>query len=524
MHHFATTLIQSQQLQWQMPPAEWFATTIERFGLWQRDGAYGQRMLTKLINDCRAMQTSSSHELIRELLERIRHEPDSASPELKTNANAVQIMTVHAAKGLEFTAVFVPDAHAFDVRPGKQITFQSGVLVDPESEEIAQKDEYQKLERQKYNEVVALWYVALTRAKRFLMVSAAGKEKDSLFRGMSESLKESPIEGVDMTPVEMAFSVDTTPAPAHSTSPQTPPQRIASKQIIALSPSGLHELTQCPKRYRFQRRSGLDDLLEVEEQSITPHWIDTPTGHYTLPSHLDAWQGLAQEPMEVPILDDPQAAGKSARAIGSLFHLATELHAHHPRANAQHLCQLAVQRHGKSVNPETEQLLIAMVLTYLGSPLGQQPPQIHEVEQRIRWRIETPRALVEMTGVVDRQWNGMIVDYKTDESMDGIIERHGDQLRLYAQAWMRQQQQTTIPAIAVYHARTGTLIPIPNDDLLMRQTQQRVAMAATHLVAGDYPARPEYHYCRHCPARAICAEGRTLVPPQDIPAFEPFGW
>jgi len=165
-----------------------------------------------------------------------------------------------------------------------------------------------------------------------------------------------------------------------------------------------------------------------------------------------------------------------------------------------------------------------MLTTYLASPLGQHPPQLHEVEQRIRWRIETPRALVEMTGVIDRQWNGMIVDYKTDESMDGIVERHSDQLRLYAQAWMRQQQHASIPAIAVYHARTGTMIPIPNDELLMRQTQQRVATAATHLVEGDYPARPEHHYCRHCPARAICAEGRTLVPPQEIPAFEPFGW
>lgn len=526
IQQFVTTLINAQHLQWQLPPAEWFATTIEQFGLWQRDGAYGQRMLTKLINDCRAMQTGSSHELIRELLERIRHEPDSASPELKTNANAVQIMTVHAAKGLEFMAVFVPDAHAFDVRSDEQMTFQSGVLVDPSSEDSTQRTASLELERQKYNEVVALWYVALTRAKRFLMVSATenSKKRDSLFRKMYDSLNDTPIHGVTTTPVDV--TVINEPFPDEPTIANQRPhiQRIASKQIISLSPSGLHELMQCPKRYRFQRRSGLDDLLEVEEQVSTPHWTDAPAGHYTLPSHLDAWQSLAQEPIELPIADDPQAVGKSARAIGSLFHFATEIHAHHPHADAQHLCQLAVQRYGKPVNPDTMHLLISMLTTYLASPLGQHPPRLHEVEQRIRWRIETPRALVEMTGVIDRQWNGMIVDYKTDESMDGIVERHGDQLRLYAQAWMRQQQHASIPAIAVYHARTGTMIPIPNDELLMRQTQQRVATAATHLVEGDYPARPEHHYCRHCPARAICAEGRTLVPPQEIPAFEPFGW
>ncbi|MEY3989903.1 MAG: hypothetical protein RI985_984 [Chloroflexota bacterium] len=525
IHQFVVNLIHTQHMQWQLPPAEWFALTIERFGLWQRDGAYGQRMLTKLINDCRAIQVGSSQELVRELLERIRHEPDSASPELKTNANAVQIMTVHAAKGLEFTAVFVPDAHAFDVRSNKQMTFQSGVLVDPTSEDSTQARIYTELERQQYNEVVALWYVALTRAKRYLMVSAVGNGKNGLFTRMYESLQVEPIDGVDCTPMESPIEMMTPVITPRHSSDSTHTQRIASKQIIALSPSALHELTQCPKRYRFQRRSGLDELLEFDDQASTSYGSTAPTqGHYTLPIHLDAWQGIDPEPNEWQVQDDPQAAGKSARAIGTLFHLASELHAHHPHADAQHLCQRALQRYGKPVNQETTQLLIMMVDSYLASPLGQTPPQLHHVEQRMRWQVETPGALVEMTGVVDRLWNDMIVDYKTDESIDGIVERHGDQLRLYALAWMRQRQLTTIPAIAVYHARTGTLIPIPNDELLMRQTQQRLAVAAQHIVTGDYPARPEHAYCRHCPARAICAEGRTLVPPQEIPAFEPFGW
>jgi len=525
IQRFVTHLIYIQHMQWQVPPAEWFATAVERFDLWQRDGAYGQRMLTKLINDCRALQASSSHELIRELLKRIRHEPDSASPELKTNANAVQIMTVHAAKGLEFTAVFVPDAQAFDVRPSKQITFQNGVLIDPDSTDASQQAAFAELERQKYNEVVALWYVALTRAKRYLMVSAAGKDKDSLFRNMYDSLTDTPIYGVDITPIDVAITGATTPVAPVISSNHEQSQRIASKQIIALSPSALHELTQCPKRYRFQRRSGLDELLEIDERVDTTYWTNAPAqGRYTLPMYQDAWQGIAAEPITQLVSDDPQATSASARAIGSLFHLATELHAHHPHADAKQLSNLAVPYYGKAITPETVHLLTTMIATYLASPFGQTPPQLHEVEQRLRWRIETPQALVEMTGIVDRLWNGMIVDYKTDEHIDGITERHGDQLRLYAQAWMHQHQHTTIPAIAIYHARTGSIIPIPNDELLMRHTQQRVATAAIHLVNGDYPARPDHTYCGHCPARSICPDGKSILPSQDIPAFEPFGW
>ncbi|MBM4413021.1 MAG: ATP-dependent helicase, partial [Chloroflexi bacterium] len=525
IQEFVNNLIAVQRKQWEFAPAEWFAATLEQFGLWQRDGAYGQRMLTKLINDCRALQSGSSRELLRELLERIRYEPDSASPELKTNANAVQIMTVHAAKGLEFTAVFVPDAHAFDTRTNKHMTFQSGVLVDPQSDESTQAQAVVELERQKYNEMVALWYVALTRAKCYLMVSAVGLEKNSLFTAMYESLQDAPIAGVDCTLVHTTDATVATlplPTPEQHTHTVT---RIASKQIITLSPSALHELVQCPQRFRYQRRSGLDHLLDHAEDVAPMYWTDAPSiGHYTLPQLQDAWTGIHVEPTQLEAADDPYTAGQNARAIGSLFHLAAESHAYHPQATAQQLTEVAVQRYAKAVDHQTKRLLTEMLTTYLASPVGQSVPRVQEVEQRMRWRVETPHALIEMSGVIDRHWNNMIIDYKTDETTDGIVERHGDQLRLYAQAWMRLQKQTQIPNIAVYHTRSGTLHQIPNDERAMRQTQQLLADGAAMIVQREYPARPAYTFCRHCPARPICPDGKSVVPPQEIPLYEPFDW
>lgn len=523
---FVANVSATHHAQWEVAPAEWFAEALERFGLWNRDGAYGKRMLTKLINDCRALNSSASHDLIRELLNRIRHEPESASPELKTNMNAVQIMTVHAAKGLEFTAVFVPDAHAFSVRSNKQITFQSGILVDPTSDEPTQRTAHTELERQKANEMVALWYVALTRAKRYLMVSAIKLDKGTLFTRMYESLQQHPLPQVECGVGAISPIFAPTSAPNITQAHPLPTiQRIANKQIITLSPSALHELTLCPQRYRFQRRSGLDELLIRDEDVPTVYWSDaTSTGYYTLPTYQDAWLGLPEEPHEIQMHEDPESAGRSARAIGSLFHLATEAHAHLPNANSAQLCQRAIERYGKPVDTQTTRLLHEIVGIYKESPLGQSAPQLHEVEQRIRWSVETPLAVIEMTGVIDRQWNGTIIDYKTDEHLDGLAERHGDQLRLYAQAWMRHHRHSTAPAIAVYHARTGNLIQIANDERAMRHTQQHLATAAAHLVNGDYPARPVHTYCRHCPARTICPDGKTVVPAQDIPAFEPFGW
>lgn len=526
IRQFADHLMQTQHAQWEVVPAEWFAGAIERFGLWERDGAYGQRMLTKLINDCRAMQVGTSQELIGELLNRIRHEPDSASPELKTNMNAVQIMTVHAAKGLEFTAVFVPDAHAFGIRQNKQITFQSGLLVDPTSDNLQQQAAHTALERQKSNEMIALWYVALTRAKQYLMVSATKLDKGALFTQMYESIQNDPIYGVECASIVGDITAPPTQdmsIPHHASSIQT--TRLGSKHIIALSPSALHELMLCPQRYRFQRRSGLDELLINSDDNYDMHWTDAPhDGYYTLPVLQSAWHGMTDEPGEQQAFEDPESTGADARALGSLFHLAAELHAYHPNADATQLTALALKRYGKPIVTSAHHIFHHMVATYLASPLGSNPPLLHEVEQRLRWKVETPLAVVEMTGVIDRIWHGTIIDYKTDEHIDGIAERHGDQLRLYAQAWMRQHKLQSAPQIAVYHARTGIMTPIDNDDYSMQQTHQRVVAAATHLVKGDYPARPSQGYCSHCPARAICPDGKTLLPVQDIPAFEPFGW
>jgi ATP-dependent exoDNAse (exonuclease V) beta subunit len=244
-------------------------------------------MLTKLVNDCRALPAVNVPDLLGQLVERMRDDPESAAPELKTDANAVQIMTVHAAKGLEFAAVFIPDAHAFTLRTEKNLTFQPGYLVDP-----AHPDEHQhrlshELERQHFTELLALWYVALTRAKHWLMVSAhvPTRSSSSQFTVTFDYLQQHPIAGVDCRDIEIVPTFRAQPLPTTSVVNDTHTDPLSCKRIINLSPSAMHELSQCPRRYRFQRRSGLDALYSAEydesvyvAQSVTP-----ASGQYVLP-------------------------------------------------------------------------------------------------------------------------------------------------------------------------------------------------------------------------------------------------
>jgi ATP-dependent exoDNAse (exonuclease V) beta subunit len=498
--------------QWQLAPAEWLHTMVHACGLWQRDGAYGQRMLTKLINDCRTMPAANVPDLLGQLVERMRDDPESAAPELKTDTNAVQIMTVHAAKGLEFAAVFIPDAHAFTLRAEKNPTFQPGYLVDPTHPDATQHRMTHELERQHYNELLALWYVALTRAKHWLMVSAhvPSKNNNSQFTVTFDYLQQLPIAGVDCRDIEIVPSFRAQPLPMTSSVNTTHTDPLPYKRIINLSPSAIHELTQCPRRYRFQRRSGLDVLYSAEydesvyvAQSVTP-----ASGQYVLPqSYAPASNDNAPEPDANTGSDDPEQQGANARILGTLFHAAVEAHAGLPNGTAADLVAAAVQRYGQAVSQAIQSELLTFVQRYLDSPLGKQAPQPHQVEQRIRWQIDMPAAVVELSGVIDRLTTTQIIDFKTDLDSAGISTRHGDQLRLYAHAIMQQQAATQPSELVVYHVRSGEQITIANDPPSMHQTMLRLEKAVQHIVNSDYPAVPRADYCIHCPARVMCPEG-----------------
>ncbi len=119
---------------------------------------------------------------IREKLLRQRHTTEV--PKANINAegmDAVRILTIHAAKGLQFPMVFVPSLDE-SIRP------RSGpVVIDDDAGEISfgyeedsakrAKDETFRINLRKYEEEEKrLFYVALTRARDYLMMFGSHKE------------------------------------------------------------------------------------------------------------------------------------------------------------------------------------------------------------------------------------------------------------------------------------------------------------------------------------------------------------
>lgn len=94
---------------------------------------------------------------------------DEGAAEDATTPNAVQIMTVHGAKGLEWPVVFLPRISSANFPSSKRNqgpeTFLDDNLFDPH--DFASGDEGER----------RLWYVGLTRCRKFLHISSPDRPK-----------------------------------------------------------------------------------------------------------------------------------------------------------------------------------------------------------------------------------------------------------------------------------------------------------------------------------------------------------
>jgi DNA helicase-2/ATP-dependent DNA helicase PcrA len=100
---------------------------------------------------------------------------------LLVTPDAVSISTIHSAKGLEFAAVFMADVCA-NRFPSAMARRDPGLPFDGPI--TARIDEADLIDNENYDHERRLMYVALTRAERYLFVTASGTRQSRFFRAI----------------------------------------------------------------------------------------------------------------------------------------------------------------------------------------------------------------------------------------------------------------------------------------------------------------------------------------------------
>jgi ATP-dependent exoDNAse (exonuclease V) beta subunit len=405
-------------------------------------------------------------------------EPDAPSED---SANAVQVMTVHSAKGLEFPMVFVAALHkgvetklpvvTFSPRIGLGARWRNPAKREDEDDLFQHEIRQERAERENA-ESHRLLYVAMTRAEQQLVLSFSGKPKewarvvadklqlpldtcrDELLTRTAPDGKEwrlhllvtdrMPDVGQAFRPVEPVDNIELLLRP-----------EVTEQQNSNATVTDLVAFANCPRQYYL--------------------------GHYL---------GLEGRPRKLP--EAEEVGGISAGELGSQVH--------------------ALLAGSPVPEPDEEALRLAGV--FRQSPLGRRLERASRVEREFDFLMAVEDLVIR--GQVDLWFEEggelVIVDYKTDSVTATEAHRraqdHALQLRLYALAVERFAGR--VPDRAwLYFLRPNTLVEVDLTPSLLERPEQIVRDFEEAQSKLEFPLN-EGERCHRCQFfRDLCPAGRA---------------
>jgi ATP-dependent exoDNAse (exonuclease V) beta subunit len=252
-------------------------------------------------------------ELARQLRAQAARPP--REPEAEVEApDAVAILTVHQAKGLEWPVVFVPDLGARPRSDGRRAVLDPAGRVcamrydaaaDRFDETASVREAREHERRAAAAESRRLLYVAMTRARDHLVLSGEAANGAEGWRGLVEAAAVERPELVRRVAIEEAGSagagapLEEATATAAPVRPALAPPRLAGAPAIAAVRAAVTELAEyarCPRRHHLGRVLGV-----TEPRGARGAAADDPgraTARGTLAHAMLAEADLAAPPLE----------------------------------------------------------------------------------------------------------------------------------------------------------------------------------------------------------------------------------
>lgn len=398
--------------------------------------------------------------------------------EARENENAVRLMTVHAAKGLEFPQVFIlrANANSFPASYKETLVAFPRELRDPGSvTEADDKTLHSQEERR-------LFYVAMTRARDSLHIYArqgrgkTNKNPDGYMRELIEDrnlsrwLAAIPARGAQAK-LDL-FAATAVAYPAESQTNRWFDIPVSDGLHSRLSASAVDTYERCGLQFKLDR----DWRIAAKPAAAMQYGAAI---HRVLKTYFDSVQ-----------LGRP----KTDEELIELFR--------------HDLAEAGIQE--KYQHELYEKQGIAQLRDFLAAARSLPPAQVLHTEQSFEIRVG-PTAVVGRIDRIDRRPDGSvaIIDYKTGKARDQEDADESLQLSLYAIA-AREKWGYTVGSLIFHNLEENVPIFTSRREADLLAARQRVEAAAQGIADGKFEAKPGMH-CNFCAYRSLCPEKEKRV-------------
>ncbi len=466
----------------QMTAAELFSELAEALGIGVAAAAEDRKYFDRLAQFVREWQPKSETQRLKEFVEYLDYF-DQAGGSInleQESGDAVQLMTVHAAKGLEFEHVYVLRL----VQRGFPAGEKPRVLEFPAElmkEEQPQGSFHIQEERR-------LFYVAVTRARQRLTLNTVENKRSKPSPFLDDILMDAQIKRRDIEqlapPASVATAAAKTSAPAVDPAepllfdlPGTRP-RIGSRigewaisyrppvpEPLEISPSAIGTLESCPQKFLFNY----------------------------------AWR----------LRGGPAAA----MSFGSVMHntikyFIGELAKGHtlPFEEVAHKFEVEWTSAGFEDDYQEQEYKkdgLAQLLAFHASTLAA-PPTVIAQEKTFDLPMDNNVVLKGRMDQVNRLGPGEeeIVDYKTGKPRDEAKAKKDIQLSVYALA-AREVFDWNPARLTLHFLQNNHPVSATRDEKQLKKVRAEIQEAAADIRAGEFPAKPGFA-CRFCDYESIC--------------------
>jgi DNA helicase-2/ATP-dependent DNA helicase PcrA len=434
-----------------------------------------RKYFDRLAQFVREWQPKSETQRLREFVEYLDYfEQAGGSINLEQESgDAVQLMTVHAAKGLEFDNVYVLHLVARGFPAGEKprvLEFPPALM----KEEQPQGNFHIQEERR-------LFYVAVTRARHRLTLNTVENKRSKPSPFLDDILMDAQIKRRDVE--QLAPTPAREPAPPDETEPALfelpePRARIGSRigewaatyrppvpEPLKLSPSAIGTLESCPQKYLFSGAWGLRggpaaamSFGSVMHNTIKYFMGELAKGH-ALPFE-EVERKFELEWTSAGFEDDYQEQEYKKDGVAQL--------------RAFHATTLAA------------------------------PPEVIAQEKTFELPMENNVVLIGRMDQVNRLAPGEeeIVDYKTGKPRNVDKAKKDVQLSVYALA-AREVFDWNPARLTLHYLQNNQAVSATRDEKQLKKVRAEIQEAAADIRAGDFPAKPGFA-CRFCDYESIC--------------------